>query len=756
MPRSIVLRLAALLLCAATLAPAHAARAGSWSTWIRMVGVNDLLALPDTVLIATREAGIVRYLRTADRFESITREPGGLASNTVTSMAYDRSGRLWAGTLGKGVSRLSANGSRWDLVNVFDGLPSDSVTVLQADGDTVWIGTTRGIALWSGSVIAGSVPDIGTPSPFRSNVVTGIIVRADTLYVATLDGLWKARLSEDLATWTEADTGIPDLAIDALATDGQRFFALSAGVVYLRNEANGTWGATTLPQPVDRLRGVHGTVLTLSPGGIFRWSGTQWEYVPGSPASDGPADVTAEVTTDPSGKIFAAHARSLFEQTGSPWIERQPPGPVDNDVQNVLHDGTRLWVATHSSGMSRFDGTTWRSFPTGCCGPGQDTSFVNPQESVMLQLDADGRLWTSHWENAIERIDASTNPMNVDHVFVTYGIGVGDTLCRHTDGWSSAVDSTGYLYIGGDTPARGTLEPMGIDVYDPVANRVINWKTTNSGMPGNQVRGLAVDKYRTLWAGFAGAGLSWASLDSVDSDRSAGSNDHLRVPRFTPVTSLTTPPADIFGVVAHGDSIWVLTTSDLKRLRAPTRLVSSTYDIPGGPAPRGAAHPLDVSPDGTVWVGSVDGVRRYLPGGGSVDYRTDNSPLADNEVRAVYVEKATGAVWIGTASGVNRFDPHYQPPAPPAINRLSLKLWPNPATLTAMGAELRLDANTPSLKGEVVDLGGRVVRRFSGVAAGGVVWDGRDADGTVVRPGVYFVHARGGNREAMVRVVVLR
>ena len=70
-------------------------------------------------------------------------------------------------------------------------------------------------------------------------------------------------------------------------------------------------------------------------------------------------------------------------------------------------------------------------------------------------------------------------------------------------------------------------------------------------------------------------------------------------------------------------------------------------------------HPLDVAPDGTVWVGSVDGVRRYLPGGGSEDYRTDNSPLADNEVRAVYVEQATGAVWIGTASGLNRFDPHY-------------------------------------------------------------------------------------------------
>ena len=65
--------------------------------------------------------------------------PGGLASNAVTSLAYDRSGRLWAGTAGMGVSRLSADGARWDLVNAFDGLPSDSVTVVRADGDTIWI-----------------------------------------------------------------------------------------------------------------------------------------------------------------------------------------------------------------------------------------------------------------------------------------------------------------------------------------------------------------------------------------------------------------------------------------------------------------------------------------------------------------------------------------------------------------------------------------------------------------------------------------
>ena len=753
MPRIVALRLVALLLGVALLLPAHPARAAVWSTWIKMVTTNDMIALRDTVWLATGEAGLVRYLRSEDRFESVTREPGGLASNNVTAIAFDRSGRLWAGTAGMGVSRLSAGGASWDLVNAFDGLPSDSVTVLRADGDTVWIGTTRGLALWSGSQVAGSVPDIGTASPFRSNVVTGIVVHGDTLFVATLDGLWQARLSQNLSTWAEADDGIPGAVIDGMISDGQLLFALSAGVIYKWSPADGSWSATTATGSfghMDKLRDDFGTLLADSPWGLYRWNGTLWAYVANAYGS-GSGTQFAEFGADPAGTLFNTHAQSLFEQSGTAWIARRPPGPVDNDIQNVLHDGTRLWAVTFDGGASSFDGTTWHNYSTGCCGTGQDTSFVNPAYAFTLQQDHSGYVWTSSWGSAIERIDASTNPMHVDHAFVCPGDGQ-----EHSWGWSSTVDPSNYVYIGGDTPSRGTLEPVGIDIYDTQARRAITWTAKTTGMGSNQVRALAVDKSRVLWAGFAGAGVSWTSLDAIDSDTSAASpgNDHLKLPVFHAVTSLLT--SDIFGVVAHGDSIWVLTTADLQRMRATTKLVSSKYEIPAGPAQRGAVHPLDVAPDGTVWVGSVDGVRRYMPGGGSLNYRTDNSPLANNEVRSVFVEKATGAVWIATASGLNRFDPHYQAPAPPAIERLSLHLWPNPATLTGMGVELRLSANTTSLAGEVVDLGGRVVRRFSAVASGGVVWNGRDRDGAMVRPGVYFVHASGGGREAVVRVVVLR
>jgi PAS domain-containing protein len=745
----------ALAACLAlALVPASARADGPWSTWIKMVTTHDILALRDTVWMATGEAGIVRYLRSAQRFEQVTREPGGLASNDLTSLAFDRSGRLWAGTQGKGVSRLSALGG-WDLVNAFDGLPSDSVTVLRADGDTVWIGTTRGIALWNGHQVAGSIPDLGTASPFRDNGISGIVVAGDSLFVGTGDGVFLARPSQDLTPWTEVSTGLSNLAVTGMALWHHRPFALAGGAVWAWNESNGTWSNTNVPGTADKVRDDFGTLLAVSPFGLYRWDGAGWVTVTAAWGSGSGVEFT-EFAGDPDGTLWETHAQALLEQTGATWVTRKPPGPVDNNIQNVLWDGSRLWMLTYDGGVSRFDGTTWRGFSSGCCGTGQDTSFMDPAFAFMAQLDHSGRIWTSHWERGIERIDPSSDPMHVDHLLVTVGLPTSDSLCRHSDGWSSAVDAYGYVFVGGDTPDRGTLEPMGIDVYSPAGARLINWKTTNAGLRSNQVRTIVIDKYRQLWAGFAQAGLAWAWLDSTSSDRSLlpSANDHLRLPAFQALGAVGN--ADIFGMVAHGESLWVLTTSDLLRLRAATRALSATYTIPAGPAPRGAVHPLDVAPDGTVWVGSVDGVRRYPPGGGSEDFKVDNSPLADNEVRAVYVEPATGAVWIGTASGLNRYDPHWQPPPAPKIATLRLKAWPNPATLNGLGLSLRVSSNAATLHGEVLDLGGRVVRRFPETASGGVVWDGRDGHGTLVQPGVYFVHAHGGGHESMTRVVVLR
>jgi len=740
-------RLAGLVLMLATLmtfGAVPAARAsGAWQTYLRMYSCTDLIALQDTVWVATGEAGLLRYLRSQDRFESYTREPGGLASNSLTALAYDRSGRLWAGTPGKGVSRLSKDLTTWDLVNAFDGLPSDSITVLEADGDTMWIGTTRGIALWNGREIAGSVPDLGTPSPFSSNDVKGIVVYGDTLFVAVANGIYLSRLSASLATWTQVNTGLFGPNVGGLASDGREVVAVANGATHRWNRSTGQWAVSSGNGAVKKIRDAFGHVLSLSSLGVYEWVVNAWVQVGGSPLGDNSADGGAEMTVDPTNKAFASKSGLLWEQAPPTWIQRRPPGPVGNDVTNLLATSTGTYVCTLQEGFARIRDGVWRNWYGTEPVVFSDTTFINSNFTFSLVEDLQGRKWVGSWDRAIERFQDSGPTPAFEHLFATpWAV---DTLRKHTFGWASTVDDSGYVYIGFDTPDRGSLEPVGIDVYAPDGTLRINWKTNNASLGDNQVRALAVDRLGVMWAGFPSAGVRTAVMTP----------GREKLPEFVEVGA--TRNLDIFGIAAYGDSVWVLTTSNLLRFRASNRsALPVTLTIPAGPAPRGAVRPIDVGPDGSVWVGTVDGVRRYRPGGVTEDYRVDNSPLADIEVRAVSIDRTTGVAWFGTASGLNRFDPAYVPPVPPQVPRLRFNVYPNPVWLTGAGIELRIQGNATAYSGEIHDLTGRVLRHFGADGNGRVMWDGRDDGGSLVPAGVYFVHARGGGRESTSRVVVLR
>ena len=211
---------------------------------------------------------------------------------------------------------------------------------------------------------------------------------------------------------------------------------------------------------------------------------------------------------------------------------------------------------------------------------------------------------------------------------------------------------------------------------------------------------------------------------------------------------------DVFGIGIVGDSVWVLATDFLYRFRASSKALAAKLPIAGPPALAGM-HPVAVAKNGTVFVGTTGGLRVHRRGRAPVDYTPDNSPLADIEVRAVFVEPS-GAAWIATSRGVNRFDPEFLPPPEPKLSSLSVKLYPNPAWLTAAGFDLKLAGDATSYVGEVMDLTGRVVHRFSIGGNDRVFWDGRNLQHQRVGPGVYFVRVRGGGAEATSRVVVLR
>jgi hypothetical protein len=87
---------------------------------------------------------------------------------------------------------------------------------------------------------------------------------------------------------------------------------------------------------------------------------------------------------------------------------------------------------------------------------------------------------------------------------------------------------------------------------------------------------------------------------------------------------------------------------------------------------------------------------------------------------------------------------------------LSLEASPNPAQGDARVSMVL--AHGAPLSTVVFDLRGRTVRVLDErVAAAGpvnVAWDGRDEDGALAPPGLYFVRVRAGNESKVVRLVL--
>jgi ligand-binding sensor domain-containing protein len=744
-------RIGLALLLAVVSFPA-AAVAGAWTTYLRAEVYSDLVARHDTVWCASLEGGLLRYLPAVDRFESITREPGGLASQALTALEFDRPGRLWVGTSDRGVSRLSVDGGSWDLISELDGLPQGKVRVLRAVGDTMLIGTDHGLALWNGSEIVGVFPDGVNPSPFASDVVSGLVLRGDTLWVSTAKGLYVSRASTGLSSWAGlADTAVVNRALLALAWDGSTLMTVAGGVPRVFDEASRTWVSSGGIGTVLALSDDRGVILASSTSGVFRWEGAGWVGIPDAPGSSTCAPLgnpacggIVVTTTDESGRLWGANRAGLADWVDDVRTLHEPDSPAGNNIQNIALQGSRVYVTTNIEGVARFDGTHWRNWLVTGCGSGCDTTFLSSAYAFGLLVDQQGMKWVANYGSAIESFDDDVSPP----VFTHHQPG-DDALSRHlhTCGWAAAADSNGGRWFGMDSDIEPP--PIGIEYYDADGEYRANYLPGNTPtMLSSKVRALFVDQpHGNLWAGYAGTGVTVFDLPTEP-----GGPLNLTVGgAMSAIDAL-----DVFGIAAHKDSVWVMSTADLRVFSSLTlRQLGTARSLVGSPAPIGACHPLDVGPDGRAWVGTDAGVHAYGPGGSVVEYTVANSPLAGDVVRAIRVDPVSGVVWIGTATGLSRFDPAYTPPAEPELPTLEVLAYPNPAWLTGAGLALRLAGNATAYHGAIYDVNGRKVHGFDGQNKQ-VFWDGRDATGALVHPGVYFVRVEASGHARTLRVALLR
>ena len=267
-------------------------------------------------------------------------------------------------------------------------------------------------------------------------------------------------------------------------------------------------------------------------------------------------------------------------------------------------------------------------------------------------------------------------------------------------------------------------------------------------LPGTIPVGITTDGYGNKWIIDQDEGLVIFNDHYTPADRS---DDQVRTLTSTfgngglPNNSVRCLAID------HDQQMWIGTTDGITILYDPSILWSNDFQDAACPIIDGycllrGQEVFDIAVDGAnrKWIATNNGVYLINLDGTALlaHFTAENSPLMDNEVVAITIDQSTGEVFFGTNKGVISFMGN-------AIEGLedaaSLYVFPNPVPWDHDGPVMIKGMRQYS-RVKIATVAGQVVRELDSFG-GEVPWDGLDAFGRKVNPGIYVVMVADPDRQ---------
>ncbi len=276
-----------------------------------------------------------------DRFENFQMKDG-LPAHKAHCVLRASDGKLWVGTYNGALVREDGKFRR---IGVEDGLSHKMVMCMVEDKRTgdMWIGTMRGLNRYSAGRITSYLQ---TTSGLPNNVVYGLDIMDDTLWVATAAGLGSLNLKTgEWAIYDQSNTVMHEPWVYAVKGAKDRIFV-------------GVWGGGILEYELaNKIFKEH-----RDPDRDFNY-----ELVHDA----GPvADITSWIAWE-DGILWQGTYFGMSRYDGSrwrTWQEKKSP-LVSNFVNFIWPHGRTAWVGT-DRGLSVTDGDTWVTYRTNEKGEG--------------------------------------------------------------------------------------------------------------------------------------------------------------------------------------------------------------------------------------------------------------------------------------------------------------------------------------------------------------------------------------------------
>jgi diguanylate cyclase (GGDEF)-like protein len=584
--------------------------------------VTAIVQTPDGYLwLGTRE-GLVRF--DGVRFTVFdTRTTPELGHNWVLSLLVDREGRLWIGTSGGGLARLS--GGQFTRFSTADGLPNDHVSVLVEDGEgRLWVGTDGGgLARYEEGrfVLEPSRGALGAS-------IRAIVQDEESLWVGTEAGLAELHRDGTLTSFTP-DQGLSRRSVRSLLRDRE-------GVL---------WVGTDLG--LDRMKDGRFTVFT-------RKDGLSHDVIL-SLAEDG--DGNLWIGTDGGGLDRRRDGRftSFTERDG-----------LSNDTVYALHEDREgsLWIGTNLGGLNRLKDGRFTPFTT---KEGLSSDYIRA-----VYEDREGAVWIGTEGGGINRLRdgrftafTTRDGLSNDIVFSiledrqgSLWIGTDSGLTRFKNGRFDVF--TANMGMSNDCVLALYEDRAGslwIGTYAGGLNRLENGKftafTTKEGLSNDTVNVIYEDRAGALWIGTRGGGLdkldngrftAFSTKDGLSDDlvfalhedeegslwigTYGGGLNRLKDGRFTAITERQGLIDNVIHRIIEdglGD-VWMSSNKGIFRVSkreldevadgARERLTSVVYGTADGMKNaecNGGADAGTMTADGKIWFPTIEGVVRIDP-----------------------------------------------------------------------------------------------------------------------------------------------
>jgi class 3 adenylate cyclase/ligand-binding sensor domain-containing protein len=482
--------------------------------------------------------GLVRF--DGSSFSLFSRADGrGFGAESARELELGPDGALWIGTNDDGLYRLE--GGSFRRFGAEDGLGDLSIRALGFEGETLWVGTAKGVFRYAGSRFEAVPAPAGFGIASFFTAVPGLGALASSnfpgLFVAKPEGLAPWQGPKELASSSFSAACLDRSGVLWLGTTYGRVYRVRDGAVIERHDLDKAESAS-----VNAFLGqADGTMRVGTDKGVFSWKAGAWT---GFGADDGlPNDVVSSLLEDREGSLWVGTERGgLVKFSGGKFLTLdRKEGLVDEAVNAATEDSFgSLWVAT-DLGVS--------FHPSASDPIGSDRKRRRAVDSLLagfkgvrvrqIRLARDGSLWFSCYsERSLVRFDGASasafgkkDGLPSDRVRMSYEAADGRVLAGTTSG--IALLGTGPIASIG--PAQGLPNHYVMDLIEDgnlllaatdgggvaeiAGGKVSGIVDKAAGLAGNVVFRFVRDSAKRLWVCTAEGVSLW------EGGRSAGSVD---------------------------------------------------------------------------------------------------------------------------------------------------------------------------------------------------------------------------------------